>query len=312
MSKLLVLSRFTNDYKRLVEAAKLPSLESAVFLSSTDDLSNVKECDIVFGEPRLIRAALDSLPKLRWAQSMMAGVEVLLGPSLRRDYALTNARAVFGGLMSEYVIGYLLQHERRIFERYRAQKEHRWDGSLPGYLRGKTIGLLGVGSIGAELARTAKFFGMTVRGFTRSSESCTDVDAYFHGDDLIAFANGLDYLVSILPSTAETRHVVNADLLSVLPAHAVFINVGRGSAVDEPALVDALEKKKIAGAVLDVFEEEPLPKEHPFWDTPNLLMTYHTSAPSLPEDIFGIFEENYRRYARGEQLKYKVDFERGY
>jgi len=183
MPKLLVLSKMANDYRNPVEAAKLPSLESVLFLTSMENLSQAKDCDVVFGEPRLIRDALPSLKNLRWVQSAYAGVEALLDPSLRRDYVLTNARDVFGELMSEYVVGYLLVHERKIFERYQAQQERRWDGSLTGVLRGKTIGLLGVGSIGAELARTAKFFGMTVRGFTRSSESCADVDAYFHGDD---------------------------------------------------------------------------------------------------------------------------------
>ena len=124
-------------------------------------------------------------------------------------------------------------HERRIFERYQAQQEHRWDGSTTGMLRGKTIGLLGVGSIGAHLAGTAKFFEMKVRGYTRSSESCSDVDVYFRGDHLLDFANGLDYLVSVLPNTSETHHIVNASLLNALPSHALFINVGRGSALDE-------------------------------------------------------------------------------
>ena len=268
--------------------------------------------EIVFGDPRLLRDLLISLPRLRWVQSAYAGVEPLLDPSLRRDYILTNARNVFGGLMSECVFGYLLNHERRIFERYQAQQEHRWDGSTTGMLRGKTIGLLGVGSIGAHLARTAKFFEMTVRGYTRSSESCPEVDLYFHSDRLLEFAQGLDYLVSVLPNTSETRRIVDAALLEALPPHAIFVNVGRGSALDESALIRALETKKIAAAVLDVFEQEPLPKEHPFWNTPNLLMTFHTSAPSLPEDIAKLFIENYHRFVNNEELMYRVDFVRGY
>ncbi|HRQ22527.1 MAG TPA: NAD(P)-dependent oxidoreductase, partial [Anaerolineales bacterium] len=97
-----------------------------------------------------------------------------------------------------------------------------------------------------------------------------------------------------------------------LPPHCVFINVGRGSAADESALVDALENDKLAGAVLDVFEQEPLPKEHPFWSTKNLQMTFHTSAPSFPEDIAKVFIENYRLYIEGKPLKYQVDFDLGY
>jgi len=312
MHKLLILSRQANEYQHLLELARLPEIQ--IFSATDVDKAKALDADfeIVFGDPRLIRHLIASLPQLRWVQSAYAGVELLLDPSLRRDYTLTNARDVFGGLMSEYVFGYLLNHERRIFERYQAQQEHRWDGSTTGMLRGKTIGLLGVGSIGAHLARTAKFFEMTVRGYTRSSESCPDVDLYFHDDYLLDFAKGLDYLVSVLPKTSETRHIVDAALLEALPPHAIFVNVGRGSALDESALIRALETKKIAAAVLDVFEQEPLPKEHPFWNTPNLLLTFHTSAPSLPEDMAKLFIENYHRFVNNEELIYRVDFERGY
>src|SRR5262249_45816412 len=160
-----------------------------------------------------IRQVLDRLPALRWVQATWAGVEPLLDPALRRDYVLTNARGVFGALMSEYVFGYLLAHERRILEKFAAQRAARWDPTQPGTLRGKEIGLIGVGSIGAALARTAKHFGMRVRGYTRSSEGCADVDGYFHGEDRVAFAAGLDYLVSVTPNTAGTRHLIDATLL---------------------------------------------------------------------------------------------------
>lgn len=312
MPKLLVLSKHADEYRKLVEDARLPGLE-LVAASKVDEAVPISaDCEIVFGEPTLIREALSALKSLRWAQATWAGVEPLLDPSLRRDYTLTNARGVFGSLMSEYVFGYLLLQERRILERMQGQKERRWDGSVTGTLRGKTIGLLGVGSIGAHLAATAKHFGMTVRGYTRTSEDCPDVDVYYHGDDLLEFANGLDYLVSVLPNTSKTRHIVDADLLNTLPAHAIFLNVGRGSAVDETALVRALENDKIAGAILDVFEQEPLPKTHPFWTTPNLWITFHTSAPSFPADITNLFVENYHRFINAQELKYQVDFERGY
>jgi phosphoglycerate dehydrogenase-like enzyme len=214
--------------------------------------------------------------------------------------------------MSEYVFGYLLAHERKIFERAEAQKNKIWDTALTGQLRGKTIGLLGVGSIGVEVAKTAKFFGMAVRGYTRGSEASTQVDKYYHGDDLLEFVKGLDYVVGILPNTNETRKIVDANVINALPSHALFVNVGRGSAVDENALLEALRNNKIAGAVLDVFEQEPLPKEHPFWEAPNLKMTFHTSAPSLAEDIARVFIENYRLYIERKPLKYVVDFENGY
>ncbi len=304
MHKLLILAQDGNKYRALIEEAQLDHLEFA-----TQPAADV---DIVLGEPSLIKAALESLSALSWAQSIWAGVEPLLDPAARRDYILTNARGVFGKLMSEYIVGYLLAHERKIFQRIEAQKNKHWDDSDTGTLRGKMIGLLGVGSIGAEVSRTAKFFGMTVRGYTISSEASTHVDMYYHGNDLLKFSTGLDYLVNILPNTNETRKIINADLLNSLPSHALLINVGRGSAVDESALTEALNHNRIGGAVLDVFEQEPLPKDHPFWTIPNLQMTFHTAAPSLAEDITKLFIENYRLFNEGKSLKYQVDFKRGY
>lgn len=303
MPTLLILTSDAAEYKVCIEAAHLPNLK---FTSTPED------CDIVLGEPKLIRDTLSRLSSLKWAQAIYAGVESLMDPSLRRDYALTNARGVFGELMSEYVFGYLLFHEKKILERIRSQKSKQWQRPESGVLRNKTIGLLGVGSIGAHLASTAKHFGMSVRGFTRKSESCTDVDVYYHDPDIMKFVQGLDYLVTVLPRTADTNQIVNADLLDALPPHAIFINVGRGNAVDELALVTALNEGKIAAAVLDVFAEEPLPQDHPFWTTPNLLMTFHTSAISYPDSITKLFIENYQLYLEGKPLKYQVDFERGY
>ena len=322
--KLLILSQEEKSYRALIDEARLANLE--LVTQPADDV------DIVLGEPKPIKAALASLPAVNWVQSIWAGVEPLLDPASRRDYILTNARGVFGGLMSEYIFGYLLAHERKIFQRLEDQKNKRWDDSDTGTLRGKTIGLLGVGSIGAEVARTAKFFGMNVRGYTWSSETSTDVDKYYHplvsilesdsklsdmqvkqqATSLQSFAHGLDYLVNILPNTKDTPKIIHAELLNVLPSHSLVINVGRGSAVDESALFEALNQNKIAGAVLDVFEKEPLPKDHPFWMAPNLLMTFHTAAPSLAEDIVKIFFENYKLFIEGKPLKYQVDFDKGY
>ena len=302
MHRLLILSRHADAYRRLIDAERLADLE----IVSSDD------CDVVLGEPSLIAPAIGRLSSITWVQSTWAGVEPLLDPALRRDYVLTNARGVFGGLMSEYVFGYLLAHERMIFRKHAAQQEGRWDAAPPGTLKGKQIGLLGVGSIGAALARTAKHFGMRVKGYTRSSEGCADVDEYFHGAERIAFARDLDYLVCIVPNTSGTRRLVDAELLAALPPRAVFVNPGRGAAVDESALADALQSRRLACAVLDVFQHEPLPPDHVLWRTPNVLITSHTAALSAPEDIAPVFIDNYRRFAAGQPLWHRVDFEAGY
>jgi phosphoglycerate dehydrogenase-like enzyme len=318
MHRLLILSRRADDYHRLIDHARLPDLDVTATADPADVAAPAGDAggyDVALGEPSLLRRVLPAMPALRWMQATWAGVEPLLDPSLRRDYILTNARGVFGGLMSEYVFAYLLAHERRVLEKHASQLAGRWDPAPPGSLRGKQLGLLGVGTIGAALARTAKHFGMRVKGYTRASEGCPDVDAYFHGpmeNDRVAFAADLDYLVSVMPGTAVTRHFVDAALLRALPARAVFVNPGRGSVVDEPALAAALTDGRLAGAVLDVFQEEPLPRDHVFWRTPNLLITSHTAALSFPEDIAPVFIENYRRLIRGEPLRHQVDFERGY
>jgi phosphoglycerate dehydrogenase-like enzyme len=315
MHRLLILSRHARDYHRLVDAARLPDLEVTSTTDPGDVTSRAAEFDLAFGEPSLLKHVLPAMGALRWTQATWAGVEPLLDPSLRRDYILTNARGVFGGLMSEYVFAYLLAHERRILEKHASQAEGRWDPKPPGTLRGKQLGLLGVGTIGAALASTAKHFGMTVKGYTRASEESADVDRYFHGSmdgQREAFASELDYLVSIMPATNETRHLVDAGLLRALPARAVFVNPGRGGVVDEDALAAALQEGRLAGAVLDVFQSEPLPPDHVFWRTPNLVITSHTAALSFPKDIAPLFIENYQRLLRGEPLKYRVNFELGY
>ena len=312
MPRLLILSQDAVEYKRLISAADLPGL----FIFAIHDPSDTIPCgagfDLLMGEPALMSQVINCLPELRWAQCTWAGVEPLLRPGMRRDYKLTNVRHVYGPQMSEYVFGYLLMIERGSLSRWQAQQAGRWDTALPGTLRRKTLGLLGVGSIGAHLAGTARHFGMHVHGYTRFSESCAAVEAYYHGEDLSEFASGLDYLVCTLPGTNATRHLVDASLLSALPSHAWLVNIGRGSTVDESALLEALQAGRLGGAVLDVFQQEPLPADHPLWKTPNTFITAHVAAKNYLPDIAALFCENYMRFLLGEALRGQVDFEAGY
>lgn len=312
MHRLLILSRHASVFRDLILLAGALDLEIITATDPDQIPAGGLDCSIILGEPSLICRVLPVLSSLKWVQSTWAGVEPLVVPGLRRDYVLTNARGVFGSLMSEFVFGYMLARERRILERHFSQQEMRWDTSLPGRLSGKTIGLMGVGSIGSALAKTGKHFGMIVKGYSRSSSSCPEVNAWFHGPDLPRFAENLDYLVCTLPNTTQTRRLVNAAFLQALPKRAVLFNVGRGNALDETDLVAALKSGTIAGAVLDVFEEEPLPPDHALWHTPNVIITSHTAAPSFPQDIAPLFLENYHRMIQGLPLFYRVDFEKGY
>src|SRR4051812_17929977 len=214
MHTLLILSRFARDYQALVESAHLPELTISATSDAAEAAARASSFTLAFGEPALLREVMPQMTAVTWVQSTWAGVEPLLDPSLRRDYVLSNARGVFGAQMSEYVFAYLLAHERKLFERQASQAARRWDATPPARLRGKTLGLLGVGTIGAALAATAKHFGMRVKGYTRASEDSSDVDEYFHGplSAAAAFAADLDYLVSVMPATKDTRHLVGEAL----------------------------------------------------------------------------------------------------
>ena len=312
MPKVLILSKHHLEYSRILAEARPADLNWTATSDLEQALAQGADCELFFGEPSLLAPALPHLPRLRWAQVTWAGVERLLVDGLRRDYLLTNVRGVYGPQIAEFVFGHLLYHEQRIAQRLQAQAEQRWDNTPPGRLQGKLLGLLGVGSIGAHLAGTARHFGMRLRGYTLSSEDCPAVEEYYHGEQLLAFAAGLDYLVCVLPKTPDTHHLVDAALLAALPPQALLVNVGRGSVVDEDALETALRQGRLAGAVLDVLANEPLPPGHKLWNVPDLLITAHTAALNQPADIAALFLENYAHWRRGESLRGLVDFERGY
>jgi phosphoglycerate dehydrogenase-like enzyme len=312
LHQLLILSQDFEVYKRLIEQMKLPGLSILVANEPDEAIHIGGECDLIFGEPSLVSKVLNHLPHIKWVQTSWAGVEPLLVPSIRRDYMLTNARNVYGAMMSEYVFGYLLMIERRILPRWQAQLSGKWDNSPYSNLKGKLLGLLGVGTIGAHLAATAKHFGMRVYGYTYNTETCAEVDRYFHGGDQLNFASNLDYLVCCLPGTAATASIVDEAFLDALPHRAWLVNIGRGTTVNEAALVNALNNRSLAGAVLDVFMEEPLPRAHPLWSTPNTFITSHTAARNYPPDIASLFIKNYKLFILGKPLLYQVNFERGY
>jgi phosphoglycerate dehydrogenase-like enzyme len=310
--QLLILSQHFEIYKQLIEQASLPGLSIQALSEPNHAINSGANCDILFGEPFLVSQVINSLRNVNWVQTSWAGIEPLLVPGMRRDYLLTNARNVYGLMMSEYVFGYILMVERRILPRWQAQLNKKWDDQSSGKLKGKIFGLLGVGTIGSHLAETAHHFDMRVYGYTRQSEACIDVDRYFHGDTWREFTADLDYLVCSLPGTTATKNIVDASFLASLPPKAWLINIGRGSTIDESALVNALNNAIIAGAILDVLTEEPLPVEHPLWSTPNTFITSHTAARNYPPDIASLFIENFKLFTQGKPLLYKVNFELGY
>ena len=274
-------------------------------------LREYTEETVIFGDPSMIAEVLQEMPTVDWVQSSWAGIWPLMTHP-RRDYVLTGIKDVFGPQMAEYVLGYLLAHELRILKRTAAQQQRVWFKDSSGMLRGKRLGIMGTGSIGQCIANAAAVFGVVSVGLSRSGATTRGFENVVPVAQLHEFLQQCDYLVSTLPQTAATDGLLDSAALRKLPPHAYFINVGRGNVLDDADLIDALQRGRLAGAALDVFNQEPVPQDSPLWDTSGLSMTAHVAAVSHPQLIVPIFIENYRRYAKGQALKYVVDFDAGY
>jgi len=311
LPSVLIIGDDAGDYAALVETADDLSISIAVCPNASDAASVYSDQTILFGNPDSIARVLPDMPTVEWVQSTWAGVTPLLEIG-RRDYLLTGIKGVFGPQMSEFVIGYMLASELKVIERLAAQRDRQWFKKASGTLLGKKIGVMGTGSIGQAIARRAKDNGMTVTGLSRTGESNPDFENVFKVEDLHKFLHDLDYLVSVLPHTTETDQLLDQSALAQLPAHAYFINVGRANVVDDEALLSALASDQLRGAVLDVFDVEPVPAESRLWDAPNLLITGHIAAISHPALIAPIFLENYRRFVSGQSLQNVISFDNGY
>lgn len=309
---LLILSPHATTYSDIIDTAGLPDLTINAFDTAEGALSCATEANILLGEPDQLKEILHKTDRLEWAQSTWAGVTPLTGKGCRRDYQLTCVKDVFGPIMAEYVICYLLMHERKALQCFALQQQKQWKMPMPGQLRGKRAGIMGVGSIGTAIAESAKLFNMLTSGYSPTPSPRSFIDQMFGADQLLEFVSDLDYLIAVLPDTPSTTHLIDASVFKAMKPEAVLINVGRGNVIDESALVDALRHKEIGGAVLDVFQQEPLPKAHPFWETEGLIITSHKAAFSYPEDVAPLFIDNYRRFAAGKPLKHQVDFTKGY
>ena len=312
MNKLLILAADAAQYAALIQAADLQQLE----IRSTGDVASantlIEDCNIILGDPLLVSNVLESARDLEWVQSSWAGVDHLCQPGLRRDYVLTGAKGIFGPLISEYVMTYLFALERQVFTMRSNQLEKRWQPLFYRPSKEITLGIIGLGSIGRHLAATARHFGMRVIGLNRSGSPCDDVEKVFTVDDIAGFLETPDYVALTLPDTPHTRHFINADILEMMKPSAVLMNVGRGKLINEADLVAALSNGIIGGAVLDVFVNEPLDRDNPLWQLPNVFVTPHNAATTFPEEIVAIFVTNYGRFLRQETLQHIVDFDLGY
>jgi phosphoglycerate dehydrogenase-like enzyme len=274
------------------------------------------------------------VPELRWVQLHSAGANHLVDTWLwKSDITITTSSGIHATNMAEYVLMMMLAfaHRLRRMVYYQAQAEwpkRRWQKFVPQELRGATVGVIGYGSIGREIGRLARAFGMRVLGVHRGGgrapvsyelpdlarDGNAEPDQLYTPDQLFDALAECDYAVLAVPYTSATHHLIDQAALQAMKPSSVLINIARGAIVDEPALVRALREGWIAGAALDVFEEEPLPHESPLWTMDNVIISPHVAGftPHYDDRVTALFAENLRRYVSGGPLLNRVDREREY
>jgi len=250
-------------------------------------------------------------PRLRWVQSVAAGNGQLLSAGVPTErIRVSTAAGVNGPPIAEFVFARLLAAFKRHRELDAFQAAHAWRPAFGRSVRGSTLGLIGVGGIGSQIARRAKAFGMTVHATRRRADVPAEhVDRLFHPDDLHTMLGTCDAVVSAAPETADTVGTMDAAAFAAMREGAFYCNVGRGSFVVEPDLIAALRSGRLGSAALDVVSAEPLPAEDPLWDAPNLYLSAHCSSAALEHftEVYRLFRDNLTRYLAGEELRNAID-----
>ena len=264
--------------------------------------------EVAVGAPPDLAAIIPRCPQLHWVQSTWAGMDAI-AHFASETLQITPLKGVFGPAMTEYVTGWLLAIERNVISR---ASHTQWTPSLEPRIAGKRLGVMGTGGIGTAIALAAKSFGLEVFGLNSDGRAVDGLIACYASADRLAFAEGLDYLVSLLPQTSQTDNLIDSELLMQLNPLAIVINAGRGNAVVEADLIAALNAGHLRAAVLDVFREEPLPADDPLWSTPGVYITSHTAGPTPDEAIGEVFERNLKLYLAGKTLTDAVAVGRGY
>ncbi|MBB84659.1 MAG: oxidoreductase [Deltaproteobacteria bacterium] len=255
----------------------------------------------------------ERMPELRWVQGCGAGVEQFAQAGLDLErHVLTNCMGVSAGSMSEWVIGRLLQVWKRFREADEHQENHAFERTYGRTFAGSTIGIVGLGGIGKAVASRARALGCRTLGLKRSAkpgDSSPDVDELFPAEALHELLSRSDAVVLSAPATAETYHLFDAAAFAAMPRHAVFVNVSRGTLVDEVELARVMREEPLAAAVLDVFDPEPPESTNPLWDLPNVYMSAHSSVSvdRYMDDVFDLFLDNLERFRDGRDLRNVVD-----
>lgn len=269
------------------------------------------------GSRDLLRQVFLASPKIRWVHSRSAGLDSLLFPELiASPVPLTNGSGVFSASLGEFALAAILFFAKDFPRMRRNQRARRWEQFDVEEIAGQTAGIVGYGDIGRAVATRAHALGMRVLALKRHPPANPDplIEKFFPSDELHAMLAACDYVVAAAPLTAETHHMLSDAAIAAMKPSVVLINVGRGPVVDQAALLRALDQKKIRGAGLDVFEQEPIPTDDPIWGYENVLISPHCAdhTKTWLEDAMRFFLAQYERFRKGEPLKNIVQEHLGY
>jgi D-2-hydroxyacid dehydrogenase (NADP+) len=304
MTKVLIVDVHAEMYRDALRA-EFPALQYALFHKAADvggDLSDI-DVMVMFGI-ELRDFMLSGAPKLKWIQSLATGVDHFLrSPSLKPDVLITSGRGIHGPPMREQVIYMMMGVSREVVRQAGDQKAHFWERRLWSTLHGKTAVIAGTGIVGAAIGAALKALGMHVIGVSRSPRKEAGFDEMIATGKLTEAAARADYLINMLPASGDNLDIFGAKIFGAMKSTAYYISAGRGQTVDEDALLAALREHKIAGAALEVFKTEPLPKDSPFWDLPNVFITPHVGGYVVEyEDfIMPLVVDNMRLFLSGRQ-----------
>jgi D-2-hydroxyacid dehydrogenase (NADP+) len=301
---------------------QFPQVTFTHALTDAEAFDAMESTDVALAS-RMSPAMVEHAPRLRWVHSTAAAVGILpLKELAARNIAVTNSRGIQAAAIAEFVIGGLLAHARRFHLMWDAQRQRRWiqneltRDAWPWSIRGRTMTIVGLGTIGQEVARRAHAFGMRVTGVRRRVERPKPpfLDRVAGPNELDSTLRGCDVLVIAAPSIDETDRLIGAERLGMLNHGAIVINVARGKIIDGEALIRELQNGHLGGAVLDVFEKEPLDPASPLWTLPNVIISPHASGvrPDHWDEVIDLFSENLQRFQRGEPLLNLVDVHAGY
>jgi len=307
--QLLIYDRDSKLYEQIL-SKRLPALKIFPAVHPEEASDVIKDVEIILSW-KIPDELLKGAKRLRWFSSIAAGNEDLIkNPHLPESVILTKA-TVYGEMMAEYVFAYILYFSRNVPKHLRDQGKGVWDPRRPDRLRGKTLGILGLGSVGKEIAQRGKQFGMRVLGVKRTPEPVKNVDQVYGSRDLEKMIPSVDVLVVALPLTPETYRLLGEKEINLMKEGALLFSIGRGNVVDEVGLTRVLKTGKIK-AVLDTFEKEPLPRESELWGLENVIITPHVSGINIPGEICEEFVINYERWIKGDPLIGLVDRKKGY